>query len=95
MADVEFFLDQVQMIFPVLSFGFLQPKPTVTGSRSKDWVPSRHVFVLNVKGSTAKAREAGGEFVVLSGSQARKQGLKSWTSLRGATRPVCCGRKAD
>jgi hypothetical protein len=80
-ADMEFFLDQVQMIFPVLSFGFLQPKPQVTGIDDEDTTESP-VFVLNVKGAIAKAREAGGEFVVLSGSLARKQGLKSWTSYK-------------
>ena len=80
-ADMEFFLDQVQMIFPVLSFGFLQPKPQVTGLDDEDTTESP-VFVLNVKGAIAKAREASGEFVVLSGSLARKQGLKSWTSYK-------------
>jgi hypothetical protein len=35
-ADMEFFLDQVQMIFPVLSFGFLQPRPQVTGLEDAD-----------------------------------------------------------
>ena len=31
-ACLAFFLEKVQMIFPVLSFGFLQPKPTVSAT---------------------------------------------------------------
>jgi Domain of unknown function (DUF4357) len=37
---------------------------------------------LSVAGANAKAREIGGEFVVLKGSIARKEGVKSWTSYR-------------
>ena len=61
-ADMEYFLDQVQMMFPVLSFGFLQPKPSVVGTKNQIDFESP-LFVLNVKGATARAREIGGEFV--------------------------------
>ena len=80
-ADMEFFLEQIQVIFPVLSFGFLQPKPRVTGLDDTDSSDSP-VFIFTVKNASAKAREADGEFVVLSGSQARKQGLKNWTTYK-------------
>lgn len=80
-ADMEFFLEQVQIIFPVLSLGFLQPKPQITAADNEDTTQSP-LFVLNVKGAIAKAREAGGEFVVLKGSSARKQGVKSWSSYK-------------
>lgn len=80
-ADMEYFLDQVQMIFPVLSFGFLQPKPSIAATHGLASVESP-TFVLTVKGATARAREIGDEFVVLQGSQARKEGAKSWTSYK-------------
>jgi len=80
-ADMEYFLDQVQMIFPVLSFGFLQPKPSAAAKEGLASIESP-TFVLTVKGATARAREIGGEFVVLQGSQARKEGTKSWTSYK-------------
>jgi hypothetical protein len=80
-ADMEYFLDQVQLIFPVLSFGFLHPKPSAAGT---DGTPGGQspTFVLTVKGATARAREIGDEFVVLQGSQARKEGPKSWTTYK-------------
>ncbi len=80
-ADMEYFLDQVQMVFPVLGFGFLQPKPSLAAKEGVAEIESP-VFVLTVKGATAKAREIAGEFVVLQGSLARKHGLKSWTSYK-------------
>lgn len=80
-ADMEYFLEQVQMVFPVLSFGFLQPKPSAADTTELIDVESP-VFFLSVKGATAKAREIGGEFVVLKDSQARKEGPKSWTSYK-------------
>ncbi len=80
-ADMEYFLEQVQMVFPVLSFGFLQPKPSVTETTNLTDSESP-IFTLSVMGATARAREVGGEFVVLKGSQARKEGPKSWTSYK-------------
>ncbi len=80
-ADMEYFLEQVQMIFPVLSFGFLQPKPSAADTTDLTDVDSP-LFTLTVKGATAKAREISGEFVVLKDSLARKEGLKSWTSYK-------------
>ena len=77
-ADMEFFLNQVQMVFPVLGFGFLQPKPIVGPSNGKE----SPLFTLSVVGAKALAREIGDEFIVLKDSTARKSGLKSWTSYR-------------
>ena len=79
-ADMEFFLGQVQMILPVLGFNFLQPKPAhdqvapTTGRSPR--------FVMKDVGTSATAVEGGGEFVVLKGSTARRQGVDSWTSYR-------------
>ena len=80
-ADMEYFLEQVQMVFPVLSFGFLQPKPSSADSTDLIDIESPF-FILTVMGATARAREIGGEFVVMKGSQARKEGPKSWTSYK-------------
>jgi hypothetical protein len=38
--------------------------------------------LLSVKVASAKAREVAGEFIVMKGSTACKQGVKSWTSYR-------------
>lgn len=80
-ADMEYFLEQVQMMFPVLGFGFLQPKPSAADTTDSMDVESPN-FLLNVKGAVANAREIGGEFVVLKGSQACKEERKSWTSYK-------------
>ncbi len=80
-SDMEYFLDQIQMVFPVLSFGFLQPKPSSVETTELIEIESP-IFTLTVMGATARAREISGEFVVLKGSLARKEGPKSWTSYR-------------
>ncbi|MCA9115792.1 MAG: GIY-YIG nuclease family protein [Planctomycetaceae bacterium] len=80
-ADMEYFLEQAQMIFPVLGMNFLQPKPVYTqpiGSTSEQ----SPQFVISVVGTKAFAIETGGEFVVLKGSTTRKHGTESWTSYR-------------
>lgn len=81
-ADMEYFLGQLQLVLPVLGFNFLQPKPTVTLSGDDSAADESPLFGLNVVGAQAKAREINGEFIVLKGSTARKEGLKSWTSYK-------------
>ena len=79
-ADMEFFLGQVQMILPVLGFNFLQPKPAHDlGAPAADRSPR---FMMRDVGTSATAVESGGEFVVIQGSTARRQGVESWTSYR-------------
>lgn len=78
-ADMEYFLGQLQMVLPVLGFNFLQPKPVVTPPDGGSADTESPLFVLSAVGAEAKAREVGGEFIVLKGSTARKEGLKSWT----------------
>ncbi|MDO3378116.1 GIY-YIG nuclease family protein [Geoalkalibacter halelectricus] len=78
-ADMEFFLDQVQMILPVLGFGVLQPKPSEEPGTEAEASPR---FVLSTIGAKATAIEAGAEFVVLQGSTARREGTASWDSYR-------------
>lgn len=81
-ADMEYFLGQLQLVLPVLGFNFLQPKPTVTLSGDDSAADESPLFGLSVVGAQAKAREINGEFIVLKGSTARKEGLKSWTSYK-------------
>ena len=82
LADMEYFLEQVQMMLPVLGFGFLQPKAS-TGAGSGMVGSGSPDFVLTVKGGLARAREIAGEFVVLRGSQARREGI-TWTSYNAS-----------
>lgn len=82
-ADMEYFLGQLQLVLPVLGFSFLQPKPTIILAGDQSVLPESPLFFLNVVGANAKAREINGEFIVLKGSTARKEGLKSWTSYKG------------
>jgi uncharacterized protein DUF4357 len=78
-ASMEFFLDQVQMVLPVLGFSFTQQLPSAA-ALAKESSPQ---FTMTPVGTSATAREVDGEFVVLKGSTARKQGNESWTSYRG------------
>lgn len=81
-ADMEYFLSQLQMVLPVLGFNFLQPKPVATPAGGPTSTDESPLFCLNAVGAEAKAREINGEFIVLKGSTARKKGLQSWTSYK-------------
>jgi len=64
------------MVFPVLGFGFLQPKAVTTIAPDPKEEFASPLFCLNLVGAEAKAREIGDSFVVLQGSTTRKQGPK-------------------
>jgi hypothetical protein len=84
-ADMEFFLEQVQMVLPVIGFAFSQPVPAAQ-TRASPMVgaaAASPVFVMNPVGTSATAQEIDGQFVVFKGAVARKQGVESWTSYRG------------
>ncbi len=78
-ADMEFFLEQVQMILPVLGFGFMQAKPSGEPTTTTEESPR---FVISTIGAKATAIEVQGEFVVLKGSTARKKATASWDTYR-------------
>lgn len=80
-ADMEAFLQHIELILPAIGFSFLQPKPDV--GIITDTNTASPLFSLNRVGATAKAREIDGEFVVMGGSTARRAGVESWTSYRG------------
>jgi len=79
-ADMEFFISQVQVILPVVGFDFLRPKAKQsTHSRIEQTdaqTKSRLDLVLESDkyGYTAKAIEVDGEITVLAGSRATTKG---------------------
>lgn len=83
-ADMEFFLGQLQMVLPVLGFSFTQPLPSTQPQPGRQApLEQSPLFVMNPVGTSATAQEVDGEFVVFKGSSARKQGVESWASYRG------------
>jgi len=80
-ADMEYFLAQIEMMLPVLGFMFLQRAPEPAHVEATADSP---LFALSGVGVKAEAREIDGEFVVLKGSTARRQGVESWSSGRSA-----------
>src|SRR5262249_28455282 len=81
-AAVEVFLEQMQMVFPVLGFTFLQPQPNIGLDSGDLGSPG---FVMTDVGTNASATEINGEFVVLKGSTAcktAKAGLITYRALR-------------
>jgi len=78
-ADMEYFLAQIEMMLPVLGFTFLQRAPEPAKIEANADSP---LFTLSGVGVEAKAREIEGEFIVLKGSTARRQGVESWSSGR-------------
>ena len=76
-SDMEFFIEQLELIFPVLGFDFLrQYKPVArtvseTALTPPDQGDAPVFFLTNEKlGIQAQAQEIDGEFVVLKGSSA-------------------------
>jgi hypothetical protein len=80
-ADMEYFLQQIELILPVLGFSFLQPIATKDKSLSAADVEAP-VLMMSEVGADAMAREIDGRFVVLKDSTARKLGSPSWDSYK-------------
>jgi hypothetical protein len=86
-SDMEFFLEQIQTLLPVLGFDFLRARPDVS-SVSADVAGSyavhseSPVFIGDLRrfGITAKGQEIDGEFVVFKGSRARRE----WEGVDGS-----------
>jgi len=82
-ADMEYFLEQVRMLLPVLGSNFATaiPIPTLDknqGVQSGVQIEAP-VFCLNFSGVDASAQEIDGEFVVIRNSTARKADTPSLT----------------
>jgi hypothetical protein len=76
-ADMEYFLEQIKMILPVLGFTFAVPIPKTNPSRNSEnsniVSPIWHLSYLSAnKEIRADAQEVNGEFIVFKGSTARK-----------------------
>ena len=80
-ADMEFFVEQISLILPILGFDFAQPQPTLTAPGTPDSTPSP-IFEMRAVGVTARAIETEGGFLVLKGSTARANGTQSWETYK-------------
>lgn len=86
-ADMEFFIEQVRMVLPVLGLEFLRERPrlptppTVPPEPGETASAEPPLFELTSRKHDlhAEAREIDGDFVVLAGSQARKE----WSGREG------------
>lgn len=81
-SDMEFFVDQLRLILPVLGLDIMRLHKTagqtpIGATEKPEQADSAPLFLLanKMKGLKAEAREIDGEFVVLSGSDA----AKDWT----------------
>lgn len=90
-ADMEFFIEQLRIVLPVLGMEFLRESPksstmaTAPVAETTKVVESPLFEVISKKHEVrAEAREIDGEFVVLQGSQARgdSDSINSYRTLR-------------
>jgi hypothetical protein len=82
-ADMESFLEHVQMILPVLGFDFTQPKVDVASAEKSGGAGDiSPVFTLSVAGAKGRMRQIGSNFLLLKGSTGRKEGVTSWVSFK-------------
>ncbi|MCK6438852.1 MAG: GIY-YIG nuclease family protein [Planctomycetes bacterium] len=78
-ADMEFFIDQVRLVLPVLGLSFTHTRPrrsTVSGTSS-----ANVAFEFAPSGAHATMQILDGEYVVLKGSTACAQRNQSWSSF--------------
>lgn len=80
-ADMEFFVEQISLILPILGFDFAQPQPTVSSFPKSESGPAL-VFEMKAVGVTARAVETESGFLVLKGSTARATGTQSWETYK-------------
>ena len=73
-ADMEGFLAELEVLLPVLGFDLLRKGADADSTVDDSKIPT---FLFERVGTSARAREAGGEFVVLAGSKARVKETKS------------------
>jgi hypothetical protein len=83
-ADMEAFLDHIEIILPVLGFDILQPLPEIAFGSVMP--PTVEFDLTTTFGANARMIERAGEFVVLKGSIARFHGVPSWSEGTRALR---------
>jgi hypothetical protein len=87
-ADMQNFVNQLQLQLTILGFSFLKPKPvqaikdSATSVSALSLTSTEPTFELSQKDVKAQAREVNEEFVVLKGSSARAEGVQSWTAYK-------------
>jgi len=78
-ADMEYFLEQIQVVLPVLGYEFLKEmkklSPKIQTSQEMISIDNAEEaeFYLSIKDISARAKVIDGEFYVLAGSQVRKE----------------------
>ena len=77
LADMEYFLQQMQMLLPVLGISLLQPQPIITPKDATQSTAASPLFEFKTRDAVATGKLVNGEFVVLEGSLARKASTAS------------------
>lgn len=78
-ADMEYFLEQIQVVLPVLGFDFLKelkkpsPKSQLLSTTKSNEISEEIEFYLVTKDTNANAKVIDGEFYVLAGSEVRRE----------------------
>jgi len=77
-ADMAFFIEQIRIVLPVLGFDLFRERPRATilpvpQELSQPSISPRFEMISQRHNLRAEAQEVDGEFVVLAGSQARKE----------------------
>jgi predicted GIY-YIG superfamily endonuclease len=81
-ADMEFFVEQISLILPILGFDFAQPQATIPSPARPESGPTP-IFEMKAVGVTARAVETESGFLILKGSTARANGTQSWETYKG------------
>ena len=95
-ADMEYFLEQIQVVLPALGYTFLkeikypseQPKVNTIVPASVDTSNTEAEFYLSTRDINAKAKVIDGEFVVLKDSQVKEIPSQSTHSYISKLRPT-------
>ena len=79
-ADMEFFLDQIKLILPLMGFSFLIPS-VISSNNAEDNLPSSEeaeLYSMKTKSLQATMKEVDSSYVVISGSEVRSTISKSF-----------------
>jgi hypothetical protein len=85
-ADMDFFLEQIQILLPLLGLSFSNPLPDLDNLEKLDKDDKPTIYEITKLGLSAKAIEIGSDFIVLKGSTIRKENTpslrKSYAEMR-------------
>jgi hypothetical protein len=80
-ADMEFYLEQINLILPLMGFNFLIPSVVPASTKKEDTTPStqeERIYHIKSPGLEASMKETDDGFVVLKGSEAKGSYAKSY-----------------